>query len=150
MKIQKFNWQTWTGFLLSVAALLSYPFVFVRWPITRDFPWANLLLFGVALVLLSVGVKRGFAPGRRSISKIASSIVTVLGVLVLGFFVFTFFIAAKWLPASHGAPQVGQKAPDFTLSDAGGKSVSLSELLSSPLKGSTPEGVLLIFYRGYW
>ena len=150
MKIQRFNWQIWAGFLLSVAALLSYAFVFVRWPITRDFPWANLLLFGIALVLLFVGVKRAFGTGRRTISKIASSIVAVLGVLVLGFFLFTFFVAAKWLPAARGAPQVGQKAPDFTLSDTSGKSLSLSDLLSSPLKGRTPKGVLLIFYRGYW
>jgi hypothetical protein len=59
---------------------------------------------------------------------------------------------------------VGQKAPDFTLSDTNGKPVSLSELLSTPINGKTmnapvgnaqqaptsPKGVLLVFYRGYW
>ena len=44
----------------------------------------------------------------------------------------------------------GDKAPDFTLTDAGNKSVSLAELLAAPLHGATPRGVLLVFYRGYW
>ena len=165
MKIQRFNWPIWVGFLLSVFAFLSYPFIFVGWPVTRDFPWANLLLFGIAAVLLFVGVRRAFAPERRRISKIAASFIAALSALVLGAFILTAFIAARWLPAAHGAPQVGQKAPDFTLADTNGKPVSLSDLLSSPINGKTgnagaparierearaPKGVLLIFYRGYW
>ena len=43
---------------------VSYPFVFERWPITRDVPWVNLLLFGVATLLLAAGLRRAFAPGR--------------------------------------------------------------------------------------
>jgi hypothetical protein len=148
--MRRFNWQIWVGFLLSVVAFLSYPFVFVRWPITRDFPWASLLLFGVTAVLLLVGVRRAFSPDRRLKSKIAASILTIFSVLVLGFFVFSLFVISKWLPASHGAPQIGQKAPDFTLADTNGKSVSLSELLTAPIDARAPKGSLLIFYRGYW
>jgi len=150
MKIQKLNWPVWAGFLLSLFALLSYPFVFVNWPLTRDFPWANLLLFGFAAVLLFVGARRAFAAERRKRSKIVASILITLSAAVLGFFVFTFFVASRWLPASHGAPQVGQKAPDFLLTDTNNKQVSLAELLSSPIKGKPAKGVLLIFYRGYW
>jgi len=150
MKIQRINWPMWAGFLLSVIALVSYPFVFVNWPVTRDFPWANLLLFGMAAVLLFVGVRRALVADRRRRSKIAAAILAALSVLVLGFFVFSFFIASRWLPAAHGAPQIGQKAPDFTLSDTNGKPVSLTELRSSPIDGKAPKGVLLIFYRGYW
>ena len=150
MKIQRFNWPIWAGLLLSIIALLSYPFIFVRWPVTRDFPWTNLLLFGTAAVLLLVGVRWAFTPERRRRSKIAASIAAMLGVLILGFFVFTFFIASRWMPAARGAPQVGQKAPDFLLSDTNGKSVALSELLSSPINGKASKGVLLVFYRGYW
>jgi len=150
MKTQGINWPIWTGFLLSLIALLSYPFVFVNWPVTRDFPWANLLLFGIAAVLLFVGVRRAFSAARRRISKIAASVLATFGVLVLGFFIFSFFIASRWLPAAHGAPKVGQKAPDFTLADTNNKQVSLTSLFSEPINGRAAKGVLLIFYRGYW
>lgn len=150
MKIQKFNWPIWTGLLLSVFALLSYEFLFVRWPTTRDFPWANLLIFAIAAVFLLAGVRRGFAPERRRRSKIVSSLVATFGFLIIGLFLFAFFIGSTWLPASHGAPQIGQKAPDFSLADTTGKTVRLAELLTDPINGKAPKGVLLIFYRGYW
>ncbi len=150
MKLQRFNWPIWTGFLVSLFAVLSYPFIFVRWPVTRDFPWANLLIFCAAALLMFIGVRRAFAPHRRKRSKVIASILTTLTAAVLGLFVFSFFVAGRWLPAAHGAPQVGQKAPEFLLSDTNNKSVSLAELLASPIKGKPAKGVLLIFYRGYW
>lgn len=150
MKTQRLNWPIWVGFLLTLMALLSYPFVFVNWPLTRDFPWANLLLFGIAAVLLFVGLRRAFSPDRRRLSKIAASVVATVSVLVLGVFVFSFFVASRWLPASLGAPQVGQKAPDFILTDTSNKQVSLASLLSEPINGKAVKGVLIIFYRGYW
>jgi hypothetical protein len=150
MRTLRFNWQIWAGFLLSFAALVSYSFVFVRFPVTRDFPWANLLLFGIAAGLLFVGVRRAFAAYRSRRSKIAGSLLATLSVVIFGLFVFSIFILAKQLPASSGAPQVGQKAPDFNLADTNGQQVSLSELLSSPINGKAPKGVLLVFYRGYW
>ncbi|MDX6499781.1 MAG: AhpC/TSA family [Blastocatellia bacterium] len=150
MKIQRFNWPLWVGFLVSLFALVSYPFVFVRWPLTRDFPWANLLLFGLAAVLFFVGARRAFAPDRRRRSRIAAAFLTTLGALFLGVLVFSFFVVGRWLPAAHGAPRVGQKAPDFELADTNNKPVSLAELLSSPINGKPAKGVLLIFYRGYW
>ena len=150
MKIQRFNWPPWLGFFASVFAFMSYPFVFVRWPITRDFPWANLLLFGLAAVLLFVGVRHAFAPERRRGSKIAAAVLTPLSALLLGVFVFSFFVAGRWLPSAHSAPGVGQKAPDFVLADTNNNPLSLAELLSSPIDGKPAKGVLLIFYRGYW
>ena len=154
MKSLRLNWPIWVGFLLSFLALLTYPFVFVRWPITRDFPWATFLIFGVAAVLLFIGLRRAFSPERRLRSKIVSSIVAIFSALILGLFVFSFFIASRWLPAAHGAPQIGQKAPDFSLVDTSGKTATLSELLTTPINSKSgsanPKGVLLIFYRGYW
>jgi len=173
MKFPRLNWQLWAGFLLSVIALVSYPFVFVRFPVTRDFPWANFLLFAIAAALVVIGVRRGFAADRPrpTLSKIAASLLATLSVVVLGLFVFSTFVASRWMPAAQGAPQVGQRAPDFTLADTNGRPVSLSELLSAPVQsvppavaggspvqpaGSgdrdarAPKGVLLIFYRGYW
>jgi len=152
--MKRWNWTIWAGFLLSVLAFLSYPFFFVRYAATRNFPWANLLLFVVAGVLTVIGIRRAFAAGRPhpKRSKAAGVILGVLSALVLSFFVFSIFIMARWLPASAGAPRVGQKAPDFTLTDTTGKPVSLGDLLTAPdaVDGKIPRGVLLIFYRGYW
>ena len=152
MNARRLNWPLWVGFLLIFASFLSYFFIFVWFPFTRDFPWANLLLFLLAAVLLLAGIRRGFAADRLhpTRSKIVSSIVGLLGFAVIGFFVFAMFVSARWLPPSKGAPQVGQRAPDFTLPDTTGKSVSLSELLSQPVSGNPSKGVLLVFYRGYW
>src|SRR6266496_4286729 len=106
--MKRFNWAMWAGFTLSVFAFLSYPLIFVNWAVTRDFPWANLFLFAVAAGLLFVGVRRAFTPDRRRVSKIVAAIVSTLSTLLVGMFIFTAFVAARWLPASAGAPQVRQ------------------------------------------
>ena len=152
MKLRKFNWPIWAGFLLTIIAFLSYPFIFVWLPVTRDFPWANLLLFACAAVLLVFGVRRAFAleRSRPRRSKIAGAFVAAISFAIFVFFIFAIFILPRQLPASLGAPQVGQKAPDFILADTSGKQVPLTELLSSPVNRKPPRGVLLVFYRGYW
>jgi hypothetical protein len=150
MSIKKLNWPIWAGLLLSIFSFLSYPLFFVKFPVTRDFPWANLPLFLIALLLIVMGLRRGFSPERRLGSKIAASVGTLLSLGVIGLFIFVVFVMSKQLPASKAAPQVGQKAPEFTLTDTTGKQVALSELLATPIKGQPPKGVLMIFYRGYW
>jgi hypothetical protein len=137
---RRFNWQLWSGFALSVAAFISYFVFFARFPITRDVPWVNLILFAIALPLLVIGLRR--ATGRR----IGAWIATVFGVLICVLFCFDIFIGAKWLPASSHAPAIGSKAPDFVLLDIHRKPVALSQLLAEP----ATKGVILIFYRGYW
>jgi hypothetical protein len=148
--MRKINWPVWLGLLLSVFALFSYPLLFVRWPATRDFPWANIALFLVADVLLMVGMRRAFAQGRHLLSKIVASVVTAISALVLAMFILVAFVGARWLPPSTGAPQVSQKAPEFTLKDTSNKPESLAELLMQPINNKPARGVLLIFYRGYW
>jgi hypothetical protein len=148
--MKRINWPLWFGFVLSVVAFLSYPLIFVNWASTRDFPWANLVLFAVAALLLFLGIRRAFAPGRRRLSKIVASVIATLSVLIIAMFIFVAFVASHWLPASTGAPQVAQKAPDFSLTDTSNKTVSLTELLSQPINGKPARGALLIFYRGYW
>lgn len=152
MKLRKLNWPLWLSFILSICAFVSYPFIFVWFPLTRDFPWANLLLFMIAAILMLLGIRRAFAPDHAhpKRTKIIGSIVASVSVAIFGLFVFTAFIGARNLPGSLHHPQVGQKAPDFTLVDTSGKSVSLSELLTSQINGKPVKGVLMIFYRGYW
>jgi hypothetical protein len=148
--MKRLNWPIWAGFVLSLVAGFSYPILFIRWPITRDFPWANLILFAIAVVLLFLGLRRALKPDKRIVSKIFSSLAAGLGVLLLAAFLFGVFVAGRWLPASAAAPQVGQKAPAFTLTDANDKPVTLAQLLTEPVNNQPPKGVLLIFYRGYW
>ena len=150
--MRRFNWPLWAGFLLTLIAAFSYFAFFVNFPVTRDFPWANLLLFLLAAVLIVMGIRRAFARDRAhpTRSKVVASIVTTLSVLVCAFFIFAIFIAGRFLPPSTGAPHVGQKVPEFTLSDANGRQVSLNQLTSEPVDGKAPKGGLLVFYRGWW
>jgi hypothetical protein len=152
MNFRRINWPLWAGLLLTLAAFLSYFFIFVEFPFTRDFPWANLVLFVIAGVLLFTGLRRGFASDRPhpTRSKIVSSIVGLFSLFVFAMFVFVIFVVGRSLPASKGAPQVGQQVPEFSLPDTSGKQVSLNELLTTPINGNRPKGVLLVFYRGYW
>lgn len=131
------NGRLWGGLLLSIVAAFSYPFFFVRFPVTRDVPWVNILLFLAALFLLISGFRRA----RR---KIAAGIVVALGVGVAVLFGVSLVVMSK-APASPDAPRAGQKAPEFALLDSTRRERSLSQLLAS-----SPHGVLLIFYRGYW
>ena len=121
-------------------------------PFTRDFPWANLVLFVIAGVLLFMGLRRAFASDcpHKTRSRIVSSLVSVLSLAIFAMFIFTIFVVGRSLPASKGAPQVGQRVPDFSLPDTSGKQVSLNALMTTPINGNAPKGVLLVFYRGYW
>jgi len=94
------NWRLWAGLLLSIAAFVSYFAFFNRFPITRDVPWVNFILFVVATVPLIAGV-------RRSQRKIWSGIIAFLGIAVFAFFVFAVTVASRRLPPSHGAPVTG-------------------------------------------
>ncbi|HKY29238.1 MAG TPA: hypothetical protein VJM12_14965 [Pyrinomonadaceae bacterium] len=148
--MKRVNWRIWAGFLLSLVAGFSYPFLFVRWATTREFPWANLILFAIALVLLFLGLRRAFKPDKRIVSKVFGSLAAAFGVLLLAGLLFMIYVMGSWLPASAGAPQVGQRAPDFSLTDPNNKPVTLAQLLTEPINNKPLKGVLLIFYRGYW
>ena len=148
MSTRRLNWPLWSGFFLSPIAFLSYPFVFERWPVTRDFPWVNLLLFGLSALLLVIGLRRAFAPGPLRWLRIASGLVaTTLAVAIFANFAMGVFVHARHLPASARAPRVGERAPDFTLPDESGTPISLAALLSpTPVAGApAAKGVLLVF-----
>jgi hypothetical protein len=160
---RSWNPRLWTGFALVLVGVLSYPFFFVRFPVTRDFPWANLLLLALAVFLLITGLRRAFRQSQAYRGKVSGTILASLSAVLVGLFLFTIFYLARQLPESRGAPAVGQIAPDFTLADENGSTVTLSSLLNSSFytndwpagpgsgdaRGKTA-GALLIFYRGYW
>jgi predicted benzoate:H+ symporter BenE len=149
---RRWNGSLWTGFLLVVAGLMSYVPVFSLFPITRDFPWVNLLFMIAGAVFLAAGLKRAFKQPELYRGRILGPIFTALSIAGVGMFVYGLFILGRQLPVSTAAPRAGQKAPEFDLPDQTGKATSLAELLaSSPGAGGAPaKGALLIFYRGYW
>jgi AhpC/TSA family len=144
---RNWNWSLLAGFLFVLAGFLSYTF-FVQFPLTRDFPWANFLLFSIGGILLVVGLARAFGKPKLYRGKVFGTILTVLSVLVFALFSYIVFYELKQLPASAEAPRVGQKAPEFTLPDQNGKPVALADLILSP--AGKPGGAVLIFYRGFW
>jgi hypothetical protein len=140
---RKWNWAIWVGFVVALGGLFSYE-LFARYPITRDFPWANLLLFGIGAALLICGLFRAFGQPQLYRGKIFGSILTAIALFLFAFFSCEIFYVLRQVPLSAHAPRVGEKAPQFTLSDQNGKPITLGDLLS----GS--RAVALIFYRGFW
>jgi hypothetical protein len=143
------NSAVWLGLILAIAALLSQGLFFLKVPGQNALPWLSLSLATVAVILVLVGVKRAFFEPKLYQGKVAGSIITVISLLLFAVTVFVFVTARK-LPGTAGVPQVGQKAPDFTLADTNGQQISLEQLLSTPVGNAHPKAVLLVFYRGYW
>ena len=92
MNSRRFNWRLWSGLVLAIVAFVSYLF-FVQFPITRDVPWVNYILFVIATVLLISGV-------RRAERKVVPSIVAALGIGMFAFFIFGVTVLTKMLPPS--------------------------------------------------
>ena len=165
------NGAVWAGFALGFAAALTNAvFLVPKIPGQRAMPWVSLWLGAAALIFLAVGLRRAFGEPLVYRGKALSVILAVIALLPAGASVWLFF-HARAVPASAGAPHVGQTAPDFTLTDTAGKAVSLAQLLGPATGGATAadpiingvtngitngatngaaKAVLLVFYRGYW
>lgn len=140
---RRWNLSLWSGFLFALVALFSYLF-FAQYPVTRDFPWANLLLFAIAGILLVIGLARAFGNPKAYRGKIFGPIFMVVSLAAFGLLAYPLFYVVRQMPVSAGAPHIGEKAPEFTLPDQNGKPAALYDLLANS------NGVLLIFYRGHW
>ncbi len=163
------NWAPWIGLLLALAAMLSNGVYFLGLPGQRALPILGVALVIAALVCAAAGILRTFRQPQRYGGKVSSSILGVVSLLLCVFAAFAS-MHSRDLPEATAAPQVGQKAPDFTLADTNGNKVSLGQLLgkadasasasansatgqASPAgisAATPPKAVLLVFYRGYW
>ena len=144
------NSALWYGLFITLFGIATQFFYFLRppQPIPHVLPWINLLLPAIGLICLVIGLARAF--GRSAIyrSKIWAGITGFALLLLAGNVVL--FLHTRDIPKSAGAPQVGQRLPEFTLSDSSGQQTSLSQLFAASADGSQPKAVLLVFYRGYW
>ena len=152
MNTKLWNWRLWAGFAVSILALLIYVSFFQE---TRAIFWPSLALFVVSGMLLVSGWQRALRDPQLYRGKRAGPILATLSLGVLALFGFVSYSVFNAFPAARNAPQVGQKAPEFTLKDISGNPVSLAQLLTAPVtnasgKAQAPKGVLVVFYRGYW
>ena len=138
------NVPIWAGFAIVIAGLVSYIPIFALFPITRDVPWANYLLFLLGGGLLVVGVRRAFRDPEHCRGKISGSILSALSVLLAAFFVVSILYFGKQIPSAESALRPGQPAPPFVLEDTARKQVASSDLLKNR------RAMVLVFYRGYW
>jgi hypothetical protein len=150
------NTAPWWGLLFALGAIGCNVAFFVSPPLQGALPWLSVLFGVLALVFLATGLRRAFGQAHVYRGKVLSVVLTAIALFPLGLTAFAF-VKARELPSSTVAPQVGQRVPDFTLSDTTGKPVSLDQLLAPAASASTsqsqaqaPKAVLLIFYRGYW
>jgi cytochrome oxidase Cu insertion factor (SCO1/SenC/PrrC family) len=125
--------------ILSIALALGAPAAYallLRVAVVRNHPEAYVLAFAVATALAGLAVARA-----RTRRWPAWTALALTGVLLIGGSWFNF-VGAR-VPVASTALRVGERAPDFTLTDAAGRPASLADY-----RGQKP--VVLIFYRGYW
>ena len=140
----------WCGIVVTVLGALSNGLYFLYPPGHAAFPWINLVVPIAGLLIVIVGVWRAFAHPERYGGKWLGAVFAVICLILASGSTF-FFLYARDLPKSAGVPRAGQKAPDFTLMDSNGETVSLAQILSgSGQRSDPPKAVLLIFYRGFW
>ena len=142
------NTALWLGLLITVFAVLSNLLYFSKVP-AAALPWLNLTLPAIGLIFLLIGVVRAFGQSQIYRGKVWGSIAAGLAALFLAASAW-FFVQVRNIPRSVGAPQVGQRVPDFTLPDSNGRPVALAQLFTASPGMPQPKAVLLVFYRGYW
>jgi hypothetical protein len=128
------NHLIWIGPLVAVFGLVSYFFLFARYPALRDTAWLNLLLVLAGLALSVVAIRR-----RLSFLSAAGALLSLGCAALLAGYVF---VLSEQVPDTAGVVAVGAPAPAFSLTDHTGAIVRLSDFSGRPL--------VLVFYRGFW
>jgi hypothetical protein len=119
--------------LICVAAVFVYT-QFLRVAAVRNDPEGYVAAFAIAGTVAGLAV----ALGRRWYAWTALALSLVL--LAAGA-MFNFVLAR--IPTAQTTLQIGEQAPDFALTDAAGRPVTLADY-----RGKKP--VIMVFYRGHW
>ncbi len=133
-RIAGINHFTWIGMLTSVIGLLSYFFVFARFAVLRDFPWINIPLVIIGVLLSLWAILR-----RLNLWSIGGAVLSVFSAALLIFYVF---VLSAQLPTSEGVVAVGENAPPFSLIADNGDGVTLDDFGGA--------NIAVVFYRGFW
>ena len=132
----------WLGPVITFAGVATYFGWFARYPILRDFPWLNLPLVILGVVLSFLGVKAIFAAKRPWSRKLAAGGGLVLSAALATLFLGYVFVLSSMLPDAREDTMAMATAPSASLTDAGGSVVDLADYRGRK--------AVLVFYRGYW
>ena len=127
------GWFAALSVVLCAAAIGVYTQL-LRVPAIRNHPEGYVAVFAIAATIAGLAV----ALGRRWYAWTALALALVL---FAGGATFNFVLAR--IPAAQTNLRVGERPPDFTLADAGGRPVSLADYRDK-------KPVVMVFYRGYW
>jgi len=120
---------------IALGAIAAYALL-LRVAIVRNHPEGYVIAAALGTALATLAVVR--ARARRWPAWLALGLASLL---LVGGAWFNFVLAR--IPDTPTTLRVGERPPDFTLPDAGGRPVTLADY-----RGKKP--VVLVFYRGYW
>ena len=123
------------GAVVAIGAVAAYALL-IRIAIVRNHPEGYVIAAALGTALAALAVAR--ARARRWPAWLALGLASLL---LVGGAWFNFVLAR--IPDTPTTLRVGERPPDFTLLDAGGRPVTLADY-----RGKKP--VVLVFYRGYW
>lgn len=130
------------GPVVTFAGAVSYFLWFARYPALRDFPWLNLPLVLLGVVLSFLGAWAVFTGKRPWSRKLAAGGGLVLTVALAALFTGYVFVLSSMLPEARQETLAMNEAPTVELTGADGSVVDLA--------GYGGRRVVLVFYRGYW
>jgi hypothetical protein len=136
------NHLIWIGPLITIAGCLTYFLIFARYPALRDFPWVNLPLVALGVVVSVVGLARALRGAGSSLGKILGSLGLATSLAFAALFGMYIFSWTYRIPGPTDVSLAIDTADVGPLLNHDGSEVRLSDFRGKK--------VVLTFYRGHW